>query len=107
MPIASGLQYDPATKSVLGSVTMPTPDKHAKKLLTCMLGSLTVHYKQVVAYHFTGTSVAGTELWEFVLSIIMACGQRGVGVVAVVRINIFFNIFNMYFCQMPQTWISF
>lgn len=86
MSVAKGLQYDPATKTVLGAVTMPpTPDKRAKKLLTCMLSSITIHYKQVVAYHFTGSSVSGFELWRLVLKIIMACGERGIRVVAVVR----------------------
>ena len=83
MAMAPGLQYGSATKMVLGSVTLPpTPDKNAKKLLTCMLSSLTVHYKQVVAYHFTGSTVSGSELWDVVRAIVTACGERRIRVVA-------------------------
>lgn len=96
MSMAPGLQYDPATKTVLGSVTLPpTADKHAKKLLTCMLSCLTSHYKQVVAYHFTGSSVSGSDLWELVQNIVMACGERGIRVVAVVRSQVSCNCFKV------------
>lgn len=70
MSMAIGLQYEPVTRSVLGPETLPhTPHKHAKKLLACILTSLTIHDKPVVAYHFNGSSVRGSELWRLLHAI--------------------------------------
>lgn len=46
MDVVPGLQYDPVTNTVLGSVALPpTPGKKAKKLLTCSVASLSITSK--------------------------------------------------------------
>ena len=67
MAIEPNLQYDPGSKQVLGTVTLPPkPHKLACKLFTTILTSITREYKQVVAYDFTGPSVTGRDLWAYV-----------------------------------------
>lgn len=86
MAIKKELQYDKGSKTILGTVTLPQRnDSLATKVLTTILASLTKDYKQVVAYDLTGPSVSGKDLWAYMQSIIMACGERGIQVVAVVR----------------------
>ena len=70
---------------ILGTVTLPPRiDTPATKVLTVILASLTKDYKQVVAYEYTGPSVSGKDLWAYMQSVIVACGERDIKVVAVV-----------------------
>ena len=86
MAIKKELQYDHGTKMVLGTITLPPQnDTLSTKVLTTILTSLTRDYKkQIVAYDFTGSTVSGRDLWAYMKRIIVACGERGIQVVAVV-----------------------
>ena len=86
MAIKKEIQYDEGSKIVLGTVTLPPEqDILATKLLTAMISSLNdAEYKQIVAYEYTGPSVSGTDLWNYIKQIIVACGERGIKIVVVV-----------------------
>lgn len=49
------------------------PDEPAQHALVFMVGGLTQRWKQVIAYHFTGSHVDGETLKEYVLQIVRLC----------------------------------
>ena len=64
-------------RQLLGTIILPPQnDTLSTKVLTTILASLTDDYKQIVAYDFTGSSVSGRDLWAYIKSIIVACGER-------------------------------
>lgn len=98
MAFKKGLQYDPGTNRVLGSVTLPpTPDKQATKVLTAIMSFMAMKYKQIVAYELTGPSVIGSVLWENVRELIIACGERNIKIMVVVCVW-HFNSIGLFNC---------
>lgn len=84
MEISGGIEHDQSQDCFLGSVTLPKMEEvEANRALVFMLGGLTTRWKQVVAYHFTGRSLEGTLLKDFVLEIVKLSFEAGLKVLVV------------------------
>ncbi|XP_075752306.1 uncharacterized protein LOC142818019 [Rhipicephalus microplus] len=76
MEIARGYELDRAEDVVLGGQTMPeNPDEPAHHALVFMVGGLNTRWKQVIAYHFTGSHVEGSILKDYVMKIVQLCAE--------------------------------
>ncbi|XP_077521077.1 uncharacterized protein LOC144132496 [Amblyomma americanum] len=76
MEIARGFQLDRAEDIVYGGVTLPQkPDEPANHALVFMVGGLNQRWKQVIAYHFTGSHVDGRTLKDIVLQVVQLCAD--------------------------------
>lgn len=84
MEIARGYELDRAEDVVFGGKTLPAePDEPACHCLVFMVGGLNSRWKQVIAYHFTGSSVDGCLLKNFVLEIVQLCADISLRVLVV------------------------
>ncbi|KAM7298224.1 uncharacterized protein ISCGN_018634 [Ixodes scapularis] len=83
MEIAPGIELDQSEDCFLGSITLPKKNDDANRALVFMLGGLTSRWKQVIAYHFTGRSLDGTLLKDFVLDLVKLSYEVGLKVLAV------------------------
>lgn len=76
MEISQGYELDRAEDVVLGGTTLPeNPDKPARHALVFMVGGLNQRWKQVIAYHFTGSCVDGRILKDYVMNIVRLCAD--------------------------------
>jgi len=57
MFLTEGINYDVASKSFIGNVTLPEHEGIANHGLVFMLGGISSRWKQTVAYYFTSDSV--------------------------------------------------
>jgi hypothetical protein len=83
MKISSKIEYDKGSDKYIGHVTLPDHSGTAEHALVFMLSGITVRWKQVVAFYFTGNSVNGAKFKAIVLDIIEAASQIGFNVLAV------------------------
>jgi hypothetical protein len=87
MSLDPKFEFQIETGSFIGHVTLPDTSNDsnhsslASKALVFNLAGLSSKWKQVVAYHFTGSSVSGNVLKSLVLDIISVCSQIGLFVV--------------------------
>jgi hypothetical protein len=74
-----------ATGTVYGKTTLPgkSESEMANHGLVFMIGGITTRWKQVVAYHLSGSSVDGKVLRDIIIDILKATFEIGVRVVAV------------------------
>ncbi|XP_042144962.1 uncharacterized protein LOC121835091 [Ixodes scapularis] len=92
MQLTPGLEYDCTTKTVIGQTTLkgcklPSNDgivTFATHGLVFMLAGLSTRWKQVIGYHFTGSSVSSDDLKKIVFEIIVECEKIGLVVEVIV-----------------------
>lgn len=72
MEIAAGYKLD-RSADVFGGTFSLKPDEPTQQAVVFMVGSLKQRWKQVIAYHFTGSHVDGNTLKEYVLQIVRLC----------------------------------
>ncbi|KAM7293384.1 uncharacterized protein ISCGN_026514 [Ixodes scapularis] len=92
MQLTPGLEYDCTTKTVIGQTTLkgcklPSNDgivTFATHGLVFMLAGLSTRWKQVIGYHFTGSSVSSDDLKKIVFEIIVECEKIGLVVEGIV-----------------------
>ncbi|XP_034048143.1 uncharacterized protein LOC117529457 isoform X2 [Thalassophryne amazonica] len=83
MSLTSKVEFDLDSGDLLGNITLPQHSGNADHALVFMLGSITSHWKQTVAYHFTGSSTDGAVFHDIVLDIIQLASNIGLHVAAV------------------------
>jgi hypothetical protein len=74
MKISCKIEYDKGSDKYIGHVTLPDHNGTAERAIVFMLCGITVRWKQVVAFSFTGNSVNGAKIKAIVLDIIEAAG---------------------------------
>ncbi|XP_064460409.1 uncharacterized protein LOC135370557 [Ornithodoros turicata] len=90
MQLTPGLDFDPTEKAIIGQATAPLSRHTAKDPclashgLVVMLAGLSSRWKQVMAYHFSGDSVDGSFLKDFIFEVIKKCEAVGAQVDAVI-----------------------
>lgn len=68
MEICQGFNHDRSLDYLFGGITVPyLAECVANHALVFMVGGLNMRWKQVIAYHFTGWSLNGSVLKDFVL----------------------------------------
>lgn len=80
MFLTEGMNYDVASKSFIGNVTLPEHEGIANHGLVFMLGGISSRWKQTVAYYFTSDSVKGGTLKPIINSIISKAEDIGLRV---------------------------
>ena len=83
MTLKVGWNFDPKLGSCYGGVTLPGHSGTATHALAFMLGGLTTHWKQCVAYHLTPDSVDGSTFNKIIEEIILKAKSIGLKVVSV------------------------
>lgn len=86
MQLHDKLEYDPSSQSVCGFTTLGERADEpvlATHCLAFMLGGVCTRWKQIVAYHFTGSSFKGTDCAAVVREIILKCSSVKLDVVAI------------------------
>ena len=76
MKIQEGLSHDANLGKSLGDVTLPGHSGVADHACTWMIGSISGHWKQQIAYHFTPDSVDGNAFAEVINSFCFMNSKR-------------------------------
>lgn len=70
----TGKEYDIATQSYIGGITIPlsksSRDENATHALIFMIVGISSKYKQIVRYDFTGNSIKADVFLDIVMSIV-------------------------------------
>ncbi|KAF2891236.1 hypothetical protein ILUMI_14936 [Ignelater luminosus] len=69
MAITPGKVYDMSLNKYFGDVTLPNHDGIASDVLVFLLAGVTMRWKQIVAYYFTGGSVDGSVFTNIIKEI--------------------------------------
>jgi len=85
MSLKVGYNFDIKSGSCFGEVTLPGHSGDATKALAFMLGGISLHWKQTVAYYFTPNSVDGIVFGPIIKEIIAKAKEAGLDVRAVVN----------------------
>lgn len=83
MEIRKGVELDCGCDSFLGKITLPEWDQPANHALVFMVGGINSRWKQVIAYHYTGSFVNGDKLKDFVLHLLKLCADISLRVLCV------------------------
>ncbi|KAG0423539.1 hypothetical protein HPB47_000687, partial [Ixodes persulcatus] len=83
MEIRKGVVLDRGNDTLLGKTTLPKSDHRANHVLVFMVGGINSRWKQVIAYHYTGTYINGDELKKFVFDLIKLCADISLRVLCV------------------------
>ena len=87
MSITPGCQWDVKSDAFIGKVTLggnkEGSGSKATKCLAIMLAGISVRWKQVVYYHFTGNSVNGQEFGPIILDIMTRSYEIGLKVISI------------------------
>ena len=84
------LQFDKGLGKFLGNISPELSSNEnntealANHVLVLMARGITVKWKQIVAYFFTGESVSGEKLWDLIKKVINLMGEKKIHVRAVV-----------------------
>ena len=85
------VMFDKGLNSFIGYISQefilkekPNKDNLASHVLVVMARGISVRWKQIIAYCFTGDSVSGEKLWQLMKEIIVKLGEKNVCVRAVV-----------------------
>lgn len=85
MTLKVGYNLDIKSGCCYGEVTLPGHTGDATKALAFMLGGISLHWKQTVAYYYTPNSVDGTVFGPIIKEIITKACEVGLDVRAVVN----------------------
>lgn len=80
MFLTEGINYDVASKSFIGNVTIPEHNGVANHGLVFMLGGISSRWKQTIAYYFTGKLINGDILHRIINNIILKAESIGIRV---------------------------
>jgi len=83
MSIKAAVEFDNRLCSFIGDVTLPKHSGATTHTVVFMLGGISTHWKQTVAYFFSGNSTDGRVLCYIVMEIIVLCSGIGLNVLAV------------------------
>ena len=85
MAITPGQNYDNTTSNYIGFITVgdEPSSTFATHALVFMVAGVLSRWKQTVAYHFTGDSINGEYLGNFVKQILIKCSNIGLNVICV------------------------
>lgn len=83
MSIMSSVEYDNSSGRILGNATLPGHNDIATHGLVFMMSGITTRWKQVVAYHYTGSSYDGATMKPIISDIIQLAADIGLHVLAV------------------------
>lgn len=90
MAITKKIEYDKGLKSFIGYISPEIArneaelNQPAEKVLAFVVKGLALHWKQTVAYVFTGSSVDKQKLWECIKKVILKLHAEGLYVRGVV-----------------------
>lgn len=77
MSIEPGKQYDIANDIFLGEISFENSNQLATHALVFMIGGISTHWKQTVAYCFTGNNIDGEFLNKMIMEVITALEDIG------------------------------
>lgn len=63
-------EFCQTTKQIVGNTTLPVSEQLASKAIVFMLVGIQSRWKQVVAYHHTGSSIGGKHLKDMIVALI-------------------------------------
>ena len=80
MELTPGVQFMPGWENWVGEVTLPEHDGLADHALVFFIVGMTVHFKQVVGYHFTTQATNGFVYGPIVRDLVVQIEQTGLRV---------------------------